>query len=362
MPPSNSQLRPRQRGSRDPSAAGPPEVSRPRSPSLRHVPAAERRAASLSLAIGTLLVTVKFVAYFLTGSAAIFSDALETIVNVVAALVALYSLAVAHMPADADHPYGHGKIEFLSAGAEGSMVLLAGVVIIVEAGHALLHPGLNEERLGLGLILMVGALALNGTVGLYLLRTGRRGDSATLKADGQHLLADALVSTVALAALVTVRLTHQAWVDPVAALGVGFYVVSTGARVARKSAAGLMDEQDEQDRLLLAGILDGHLGPQGRQPRICGYHKLRHRHNGRYHWIDFHLLLPARFDVEQAHRVASAIEHEIEEALGEGDATAHVEPCLAPHCQSCERRQIEVPPPPPTPPTSPPTAAGSGPL
>ena len=310
-------------------------------------PAVERRAALLSLALGIFLMTVKFVAYFLTGSSAIFSDALETIVNVVAALLALYALTVAHRPADADHPYGHGKIEFLSAGAEGSMILVAGVVIVVQGGQALLHPGLNVERLGVGLVLMVGALALNAAAGLYLLRTGRRGDSATLWADGQHLLADAVVSAAAIAAVLAVRLTRQAWIDPAAALAVGCYIIATGARVVRRSTAGLMDEQDEQDRRLLERILDGHLGPHGRQPRICGYHKLRHRHSGRYHWIDFHLLLPARFDVEQAHSVASALEHEIEEALGEGDATAHVEPCSTPDCASCERRQIEVPPPPP---------------
>jgi cation diffusion facilitator family transporter len=322
------------------------------SDSQGEVPAVERRAAVLSLAAGVVLMAVKFVAWFLTGSAAIFSDALETIVNVIAALFALYALRVAHRPADAEHPYGHGKIEFLSAGAEGSMILVAGVVIVVQAAHALLHPGLNLERLGIGLVLMVGALTANGAVGLYLLRTGRRGDSATLWADGQHLLADAAVSAVAIAAIVAVRFTHRPWIDPAAALAVGCYVVATGARVARRSAAGLMDEQDEQDRRLLAGILDGHLGPQGRQPRICGYHKLRHRHSGRYHWIDFHLVLPARFDVEQAHSVASAIEHEIEEALGEGDATAHVEPCSTPGCESCERQLIEVPPPPPPQPAS----------
>ncbi len=292
---------------------------------------------------------VKFAAYFVTGSAAFFSDALETIVNVVAAVLALYALAVAHLPADADHPYGHGKIEFLSAGAEGSMVLLAGCIILVQAGHAQLHPSLVVERLGVGLALMASTLAVNGGVGMYLLRTGRRRDSATLSADGVHLLSDAIVSGVALAAVLAVRLTRQAWLDPVAALGIGLYVIWTGCRVVRRSAAGLMDEQDEADRRLLERILDGHLGPAGRQPRICSYHKLRHRHSGRYHWVDFHLVLPTRFGLEQGHSVASAIEHEIEQALGEGDATAHVEPCTGLRCSHCENEHIEVPPPPPGP-------------
>jgi cation diffusion facilitator family transporter len=305
------------------------------------VPAAERRAALLAVGLGIFETTVKFVAYFLTGSSAIFSDALEPIVNVVGALLALYALGVAHRTADADHPYGHGKIEFLSASAEGSMIVVAGVVIFVQAGRSILHPGLNIERLGVGLVLMVGALVLNGAAGLYLLGTSRRGNSATLWAHGQHLLADATVSAAAIAAVLFVRLTHQAWVDPVVALAVGCYFVATGARVVRRSAAGLMDEQDEEDRRLLERILDGHLGPDGQQPRIGGYHKLRHRHSGRYHWIDFHLLLPAHFDIAQAHRVASALEHEIEVALGEGDAprtSSPARPRLVPAASSCRSR------------------------
>ena len=315
-----------------------------RRPGLSRIPGVERRAALLSLGVSAVLLAVKFVAYFLTGSSAIFADALESVVNVLAALLSLYALAVAHLPADSDHPYGHGKIEFLSAGAEGSMIVLAGVVILVHGGHALLHPDLVRSRLDLGLVLLALALGVNALVGIYLLETGRRRTSAALAADGQHLLADAVVSGAVVAAVFVVRLTHQAWVDPAAALAVGLFVVWTGERVVRKSAAGLMDEQDEEDRRLLEGILEGHLGPTGKQPRICSYHKLRHRHSGRYHWVDFHLLLPARFELEMAHRIGSAIEHEIEQALGQGDATAHLEPCVSPHCANCSDPQIEVPP------------------
>jgi len=321
-------------------------------PSLAQVPAAERHAALLSLGVSVVLVTVKFVAYFLTGSSAIFSDALETIVNVVASLLALYALAVAHQPADLDHPYGHGKIEFLSAGAEGSMIVLAGVVILVHAGHALLHPSLTVEQLGTGLVLIGLALPVNALTGLHLLRTGRLQGSATLSADGRHLLTDAAVSATVVLSVLAVRLTRQGWLDPLAALLVGVYVIWTGKRVVRRSTAGLMDEQDERDQTLLRGILNEHLGAHGRQPRICSYHKLRHRHNGRYHWVDFHLLLPARLDLAAGHSIASALEHEIETALGEADATAHLEPCSGSGCVTCSQQNIEIPQPPPSAPAA----------
>jgi cation diffusion facilitator family transporter len=303
---------------------------------FRHVPADESRAVMLSLGVGVSLLCVKFVAYFLSGSAAVFSDAMESIVNVAASSLAMYSIFLAHLPADANHPYGHGKIEFLSGGFEGGMILLAAVVAIVKAIDDLIRGGpLGGAGLDWGLALMAATLPVNGLVGLYLVRTGRRKNSVTLVADGHHLMTDAVTSVVALLALGVVRLTGWRYADPIGAAAVSLYIARTGFRLLGQAVGGLMDRQDAQDESLLRGILDRHLGAAGAEPRICGYHKLRHRHSGRYHWVDFHITVPPDWDIARGHKVASAIEYEIEQALGEGNATAHVEPCEEPDCASC---------------------------
>lgn len=302
---------------------------------MTHVPRRESRAATLAALIAVALSVAKFVAYYLTSSAAVFSDALESIVNVAAAMFAIYSLSLAHTPADPDHPYGHGKIEFFSGGFEGGMIMLASLAAIGKAIDALLHPGLHLENLGVAILVLSGALVFNGGAGLIIIRVGRRAGSLTLEADGKHLMSDAVTSSFALIAVVLVRLTHVTWIDPVMALVVAAYMCGVGIALVRRAAGGLMDRQDRSDTLLLEGILDSHLGPDGKEPRICSYHKLRHRHSGRYHWVDFHIMVPRDWDVDRGHRVASAIEYEIEQAIGEGNATAHIEPCPEPQCPSC---------------------------
>jgi cation diffusion facilitator family transporter len=299
----------------------------------------EVRLARASVLVSVVLLAVKFIAYWLTGSAAIFSDALESVVNVAAAVMAVWALSVAHRPADRTHPYGHGKAEFISAALEGGMILLAAVAASVKAVDVLLNGGMSKSaNLDLGLWLMVAALVANGLMGSMLLRVGRRNGSIALEADGRHLFADALTSAIAVTALVIVKVTGKVWVDPVAALVVTIWIVLTGARLIRRSVAGLMDETDIQDDALLRHILDSHMGSSPVEPMICGYHKLRHRHNGRYHWVDFHMVVPRHWDIAKGHQVASQIEFELETALGEGNATAHVEPCDHGECLRCDAK------------------------
>jgi cation diffusion facilitator family transporter len=303
---------------------------------LARIPGVEARAVLLSVGVGALLMGIKFTAYFLTGSAAVFSDAIESIVNVMASLMAGYALFLAHQPPDKGHPYGHGKVEFLAAGIEGGMVLLGAVVIAVKTVDALLLDSLDLRELGVGLILIGCAMVINGIVGGWLIRTGRRQSSLTLEADGWHLVSDAITSAAVIVALAIVKWTGWRYADPIISLLIAAYVAWTGLRVLRRSWAGLMDEQDAEDERMLAGILESHMGPKGAEPRICSFHKLRHRHSGRYHWVDFHIMVPAALSVEQGHRIASAIEWEIEQKLGEGNATAHVEPCGNDSCSySC---------------------------
>jgi cation diffusion facilitator family transporter len=300
-------------------------------PRLHHIPRPELAAAITSLAVALVLLIVKFIAFYLTGSSAIFSDALESIVNVLAALFAAFSLHLAHRPADAKHPYGHGKIEFMSAGFEGGMILLAAILIIARAVEALIS-GPQVEKINIGLALIIAAGAINGIVGLYLVHAGRRSNAITLTAGGTHLLSDAMTSVAVIVALLLVKVTRMPVIDPIVAILVAVYLVRLASQLLTASAAGLMDEQDVADTQLLRGILDSHVGAAAKSPRICSYHKLRHRHSGRYHWVDFHIMVPADLDVARGHEIASAIEFEIEQALVEANATAHVEPCTDANC------------------------------
>src|SRR4051812_40716435 len=174
----------------------------------------ERRAALVSLTVGVLLLALKFIAYFLTGSSAIFSDALESIVNVLASGFALYSIILAHLPADEKHPYGHGKVEFLAAGFEGGVIVLAAIVIAGQAIYEI-YRGPQVQQLGLGLVLLLGAMVVNGIAGLYLSASGKRHGSITLESDGKHLLSDAITSLVVVIALSLVKLTGRAIIDPI---------------------------------------------------------------------------------------------------------------------------------------------------
>lgn len=291
-------------------------------------PREEFLAVTLSLAVGVVLLAIKFTAYFLTGSAAIFSDAVESIANVAAAAVALYSIRLAHSPADSCHPYGHGKAEFLSGWFEASLIVLAALFIVVNTVDQLWHGShLQEGKLGVGLVLMALSMAVNGATGALLVRLGRRRGSLTLEADGKHLLTDVASTGGVVVSLLVVRFTGLTWVDPLTALLLAAWIAVVGLRLMRRAAAGLMDEQDVEDERVITAILDAHRGHAGREPQICSFHKLRHRHSGRYHWVDFHLRLPEATTVRHAHDVATAIEREIEAALGLADATAHVEPC-----------------------------------
>lgn len=303
---------------------------------LQGVPRTEATAAMISLSVGITLLAIKFVAYFITESTAIYSDAVESIANVLGSAFAFYALIVAHRPADKDHPWGHGKIEFLSAWFEGGLILLAGVFIVVRTIEALWTGELlREQTLDLGLLLLVIAMVVNGLVGLMLLRVGKKQGSMALEADGRHLLTDVFTSAGVLAALIAVKVTGWKHLDPIAALAMAGYIGYTGIGLVRRSASGLMDEVDLGQDLRIRSILDAHVGSGARPPRICGYHTLRHRRSGRHLWIDFHVNIPGHTILQEAHLIASTIETELERTLGEASATVHIEDCKAGDCAHC---------------------------
>lgn len=304
-----------------------------------HIPKSEAQAATISLVVGITLLIIKFSAYFITESTAIFSDAVESIANVLGSTVAFYSLVVAHRPADKEHPWGHGKIEFLSAWFEGGLILMAAVFILIRTLDALWTGELlREQSLDTGLILVVLAMLVNAGVGLLLMRVGKRRNSMTLEADGKHLISDAVTSVGVLLALVIVRITGWKYLDPIAAILMAGYIAWLGSSLVRKASAGLMDKQDAPTQRRLEELLQSHVGPTTHEPQICAFHKLRHRRNGRFLWVDFHISLPPDTPLRQAHATAGTIEHEVEKQFDECDATAHIEDCRLPECPVCQLR------------------------
>lgn len=289
------------------------------------------RAALVSLVIGAALLGVKFVAYVHTGSSAILSDALESIINVVAALFAVFGLRFASQPADQEHPYGHGKIEYFSAVFEGGLIAFAAVLIVWYAIAELIR-GPELAQLELGLALTVGAGAVNALLGWYLIGEGRRQRSITLVADGKHVLSDFQTSAGVVVGLGLVRLTGISWFDPVAALLVGVNLGFTGWRLVREAAGGLLDEGDPQ---LLNGLV-AEL-ERNRTPGIIHVHRLRAIRSGRETHADAHVFVPEFWTVAQAHDAVGALERRVlaTPAL-DGELVFHVDPCQRAFCASCD--------------------------
>jgi cation diffusion facilitator family transporter len=290
-----------------------------------------RRAAIVSLAVASVLLAVKYFAYQLTGSAAILSDALESIANVVAALFAVAVLAFAGRPADRGHPYGHGKMEFFSAAFEGGLIAFAAVLIVWKAVQDLL-AGPQLRALETGILLTVAAGLVNAALGWFLVSSGRRLNSVTLVADGKHVLSDFWTTVGVVIGLGLVRLTGIPWLDPVTALVVAVNLGVTGARLVRHAAGGLLDSEDTELLVELVRAFE-----RGRRPGIIRVHRLRARRSGRYTHVDAHLIVPEYWTVEQAHEETDAFAARVIDALPiDGETIFHEDPCRQALCAICD--------------------------
>ncbi len=291
----------------------------------------EVRAAKLSLGVAVVLLGIKFFAWLLTGSAAILSDALESIINVVAAGFAVFSVSVAAMPPDRRHPYGHGNVEYYAAWLEGMLILLASVAIFWESWEKIAHPQ-PMPHLGGGLLLLTGASAVNLWLGLLLLRRGRASGSLTLTADGQHVLTDVYTSAGVIVGLLLVWITGWLWLDGAVACLVGANIAWTGVALVRRSVAGFMNESDPE---LLAGICD--LLREKRHPVWIDIHRLRAIKLGRAVHVDLHLILPRDMSLKEAHDQVDAMEALLRAHLGpEADVMIHADPCKDARCPDCD--------------------------
>ncbi len=287
---------------------------------------------------GLLLMGMKFAAWLLTNSNAILTDALESIINVVAGAFGLFSLSLSAKPRDLNHPYGHGKIEFISAGFEGGLIFLAGCIIVAKSTYNLLYPQtLTQLDIGLALVGVSGLV--NYFMGALLVRRGRHSHSLIMIASGKHLQSDAYSSAGLLLGLILLLFTGAAWLDNLIAILFGFIILYTGFRLMRTSIAGIMDEADEQ---LISGIVEK-LGKDP-DPDWIDVHNFRVIKYGAKLHIDCHLTLPYYYDVERAHRNIKAFERAVATHWeGPVELFIHIDPCAPPAaCRFCRKTDCAV--------------------
>jgi len=281
-----------------------------------------RTMAWLSLGAAITTMALKFGAWLATGSVGLLSDAMESFVNLFAALIALSALHVAGRLADARHPYGHDKIEYFSSGAEGALILAAALAIAVSAVQRLLDPA-PLTALPLGAALGAMAALVNGGVAWAMLGVARRHDSIVLEADARHLFTDVWTTVAVLVGLGILYVAPPGWqfLDPLIALGIAAHILGTGIDLVRRSADGLMDAALPADELAeVKTTIREIAGPRG------SFHALRSRKAGTRRFIEFHLLLPGRMSVQQAHDICEDIEHGIKTRLAHTSIVIHVEP------------------------------------
>jgi len=291
----------------------------------------------LTLIVGFLLMGLKFLAYYLTQSSAILTDAIESIVNVLAGSFALYSLYYAAKPKDEDHPYGHGKIEFLSTGVEGGMVTLAGVAMTIKGLSAFFNPhDLQNIDIGLGISFFSGIV--NFLLARVLIKKGTALNSSTMVSDGKHLLTDTWSSAGLVLGLIVIYFTNLFWIDYVITIGLGIFISITGFKLIQESIFNLLDKADYGKIEHLISVLN-----TKRNPSWIDIHNLRVVKYGSVVHVDCHMTLPWYYTLEESHKEVDDLDklattefsHEIEFFI-------HADPCLPKSCSICEMKDCKV--------------------
>ncbi len=289
------------------------------------------RTVLIAIVVGCVILGMKYYAFAVSQSAALKSDAIENVVNVVAAVFALGAILFADKPADREHPYGHGKIEHFSAAFEGGMISLAAVLIAYEAIRTVVE-GIPLKNLTLGLGINFAGGVVNGLLGLFLIRQGKRQNSRALVADGHHVLSDFYTTLGLGAGLLLVQLTGITWLDPAMALGVSALLAVTGFRLVRSSSAALLDAEDPGLLRRLVEVMN-----KVRPKDIVAIHELRTLRSGRYAHVDIHMVIPEFYGIGQGHELADGFAKAVlQEARLEGELHTHVDPCLKAFCAQCE--------------------------
>jgi cation diffusion facilitator family transporter len=287
--------------------------------------------------IGTLLFFLKLAAYYLTQSVAVLTDALESTVNVIAGFIGLYSLHIAAKPRDIDHPYGHGKAEFLSAAVEGALVFMAGFIIIYEAIVTLIHPH-PIQKLDKGIFIVAATAIVNFIVGAICISRGKRNNSMALLAGGKHLQSDTYSTLGIIVGLILIWFTKLSWLDGVVSLVFAGIILYTGYHILRKSIAGIMDEADMQLLLDMISNINEH-----RRKNWIDLHNLRVIKYGGLLHVDCHLTVPWYLNVIEAHHEVEALTSLIKSKFGESmEFFVHTDPCYDLSCSICIKEECSV--------------------
>jgi cation diffusion facilitator family transporter len=295
------------------------------------------RIQSWILIVAVSLFTIKIIAWWITKSVAILTDALESVVNIIAGVVGLYSLSIAYKPRDTNHPYGHGKAEFLSAAIEGTLIMLAGVYIIYEAVNQLIHPrDLNQINVG---ILLIGiSAAINFGVGFIAVKIGRNNGSEALQASGNHLKSDTYSTLAIIFGLLLMYFTGIRQMDSIVAIIMSLVIMVIGDRIARKSVAGIMDEADEKILGKVIALLN-----KSRAPNWIDIHNLRVIKFGNVLHIDCHITVPWYLNVRQAHAEVESLRRLIEKEFGASmEFFVHADDCIGSCCPICIKSDCQV--------------------
>jgi len=280
---------------------------------------------------------VKFFAYFITSSNAILTDAAESIVNVLASAFAFYSIYLSSQPRDINHPYGHGKVEFFAVFVEGSLISMAGILILFKSIYAIFYPH-AITNIGDGALIIGATGLINLLLGLYLINSGKKLNSITLQADGKHLLTDAVSSAGLVAGLILISFTGIFVLDSLLSMALGCYVCYSGYRLVRKSVGGLMDESDLSKVEAIIAVLQAN-----RQSSWIDVHNLRTQQYGSDLHIDCHITLPYYFDLNQAHEQVSAIDALVNNHIFEDtEFFIHTDPCIPQCCHYCRMENCKV--------------------
>ena len=287
--------------------------------------------------ISVLLLAVKGIAYYFTGSVAILTDALESIVNVAAGFIGLYSLYVAAKPRDKDHPYGHGKAEFLSAAVEGTLIGVAGTVILYEAVQHIIHP-VELKKIDTGIWLVGATAVVNYIMGYVCVQKGKKNNSLALEASGKHLQSDTYSTLGIIAGLILLYFTNYYWIDSAVAIFFGAFIIYTGYQIIRQSIAGIMDEADEQ---LLGKMVD--VVNRARRENWVDLHNLRVIKYGSVLHLDCHLTVPWYLNVHESHEEVEALSAIARKEFGESvEMFVHSDGCMPFQCAICEKQDCQA--------------------
>jgi cation diffusion facilitator family transporter len=288
----------------------------------------------VSFIVSFVLLIIKFYSYYITNSTAILTDAMESIVNVVAAGFATYSIYLSSQPRDENHPYGHGKIEFFSAGVEGTLIILAGFFIIYQAIYSIFFPS-ELENLFQGVLLITISGTVNGVLGLILQKRGKSLNSITLEASGKHLMTDTLTSFLLVLGVAVILITGYEFLDSVIAVIFSFYILYSGYGLVRRSVAGLMDELDPTAIDSTVKTIN-----ENRKESWIDIHNMRVQQYGGDRHIDLHLTLPYYFDLKEVHDEVEGLEDALENAWpGVMEVFVHADPCIPDKC--CHYCQVK---------------------